>query len=205
MNVHSLLKTALFSVFILMTIATASAQQVRLVNALASTLGSSDYQIKESVMMGGKLYFSTKDDNSTSLWKTDGASASMLYKWTYHGDYTLNKLYVLNGNQLLFTGFDSAHGKELWTSDGTAAGTKLLKDIAPGPTWSMAATSALNIYFNLTHQAFAFKDGYAYFCASANPPDTGNRLWRTDGNRRRHGTGARTLSSLYRRKALAQT
>jgi ELWxxDGT repeat protein len=36
------------------------------------------------------------------------------------------------GGRLFFNGYDDAHGEELWTSDGTAAGTHLVKDLAPG-------------------------------------------------------------------------
>src|SRR4051794_16591672 len=38
---------------------------------------------------------------------------------------------VLNG-KLLFSGFSRETGTELWTSDGTAAGTHVLKDLTPG-------------------------------------------------------------------------
>lgn len=36
------------------------------------------------------------------------------------------------GGRLLFAAADEAHGMELWSSDGTAAGTALLQDIALG-------------------------------------------------------------------------
>ena len=36
------------------------------------------------------------------------------------------------GNKVFFTADDGANGRELWTSDGTAAGTTLAKDIYPG-------------------------------------------------------------------------
>lgn len=37
------------------------------------------------------------------------------------------------GNFFLFTATDSIHGSELWSTDGTAAGTQLVADIKPGP------------------------------------------------------------------------
>src|SRR5271166_5527277 len=40
---------------------------------------------------------------------------------------------VVVGATLFFSGIDAGHGKELWRSDGTQAGTKLVADINPGP------------------------------------------------------------------------
>src|SRR5688500_17395341 len=45
---------------------------------------------------------------------------------------------------------DAAHGRELWVTDGTAAGTRLFKDINPGPTGSDPANFTLHgqtLYF----------------------------------------------------------
>ena len=35
-----------------------------------------------------------------------------------------------------FTASDEANGEEVWRTDGTASGTRLLKDVAPGPQGS---------------------------------------------------------------------
>src|SRR5206468_4709268 len=48
------------------------------------------------------------------------------------------------GNTLYFTADDGVHGRELWASDGTAAGTHLVKDVSPGNAPS--ATAAVGPY-----------------------------------------------------------
>jgi ELWxxDGT repeat protein len=40
------------------------------------------------------------------------------------------------GGTLFFAATDAAHGRELWSSNGTAAGTSLVGDIFPGGTGS---------------------------------------------------------------------
>src|SRR5687768_14865571 len=41
----------------------------------------------------------------------------------------------VNGT-LYFTAEDGVHGRELWASDGTAAGTRMVKDLVPGSSGS---------------------------------------------------------------------
>jgi ELWxxDGT repeat protein len=76
---------------------------------------------------------------------------------------------------LLYVNDDGAHGSELYRSDGTQAGTVLIKDINPGPKSS--AIGALS-YSNENAAPFVFRN-VAYFTA-----DDGvhrDALWRTDG------------------------
>jgi ELWxxDGT repeat protein len=54
------------------------------------------------------------------------------------------------GDRLIFQGCDDAHGCELWGSDGTDAGTRLLHDLLPGPTSSdpdLFAETAARLFF----------------------------------------------------------
>ncbi|MBD2090623.1 hyalin [Microcoleus sp. FACHB-1515] len=88
----------------------------------------------------GKLFF-TADDGSTGeeLWVTDGTIAgTQLVKDIRPGSgSSLDFIYyppnftVFNG-RLFFTANDGINGRELWSTDGTTAGTQLFKDISPG-------------------------------------------------------------------------
>src|SRR5579871_1300263 len=41
--------------------------------------------------------------------------------------------FVQAGGTMFFLAYDPTHGRELWKTDGTAAGTTLVKDVFPGP------------------------------------------------------------------------
>ncbi len=67
---------------------------------------------------------------------------------------------------LLFAADDGAHGQELWRSDGTAAGTSMVRDISPG-----VASSAPMFFTRLL--------GRTFFTAS--DPEHGAEPWSSDG------------------------
>src|SRR5688500_10125110 len=70
------------------------------------------------------------------------------------------------GNRLFFLGEDSTHGRELWVSDGTPIGTRMVKDILPG-----AGTSSIHGLTPFGNRvAFAADDGAH-----------GRELWISDG------------------------
>lgn len=73
------------------------------------------------------------------------------------------------GNQLLFAAEDEAVGRELFTTDGTPDGTKLLRDINPD-----TAETVGSYPIRFTELA-----GRVYFFAFH--PDTGYEMWSTDG------------------------
>ena len=76
------------------------------------------------------------------------------------------------GKNVIFPMDTLAHGGELWTSDGTPKGTRLLKDIVPGPGGSYPEEPvAFGVNgADLTRVAFTTKKD-----------TTGNELWVTDG------------------------
>jgi ELWxxDGT repeat protein len=84
---------------------------------------------------------------------------------------------VALGNVLFFSGSDPAHGAELWRSDGTVAGTRLLADLRPGRAGSEPRD--LTVF-----------QGRLWF--TADDGVHGREIWSTDGT----AAGTRLLSDL---------
>ncbi len=93
---------------------------------------------------GGRLFFAATDTNGRELWVSDGTEAGThqvadLNPGTHelygvavgNGSYPSNLTRMSDG-RIFFTAADPEHGRELWVTDGTQAGTYLVKDIMPG-------------------------------------------------------------------------
>ncbi|PYQ58825.1 MAG: hypothetical protein DMF53_19755, partial [Acidobacteria bacterium] len=76
--------------------------------------------------------------------------------------------FTVLGDRLYFRAWDPAHGLELWRTDGTPAGTVLVRDLAPGPASG-------------DPQGLVAAGGRLWF--SALDPDHGRELWTSDGTR----------------------
>ena len=79
------------------------------------------------------------------------------------------------GTKVIFAATDETKGREIWRTDGTAVGTKMIKDINPsGDSWP---------------NGFHVVNGYALFSADNGG---GEELWRTDGT----ATGTRKVKDI---------
>ncbi len=133
-----------------------------------------------NLTISGNTLFGTVDTaaDGLELWKSDGTEAgTQMVKdinpsvgaYGGYGSFP-SGLTDVNGT-LFFTADDGEHGSELWKSDGTAAGTVMVKDINP----SIGAYGARSSYpWSLTNV-----DGVLYFTASDG--QNGNELWKSDG------------------------
>jgi trimeric autotransporter adhesin len=101
---------------------------------------------------------------SNRVYRTDG---------TVEGTFMLtDKLYsnsnmAVAGNQLYFAAGSTTSGYELWTSDGTKAGTRMIKDIYAGAAGSFP--------YNL----FVFKNEVYFGASDGRVPNAS--FWKTDG------------------------
>ncbi|HJT76930.1 MAG TPA: ELWxxDGT repeat protein [Gemmataceae bacterium] len=129
--------------------------------------------------VGHTLFFSASDGvHGDELWKSDGSPGGTVLVKDINpaagaptdeiGDGTSSfpSSLVAVGGRLFFTASDPTHGNELWRSDGTAAGTSLVRDIHPGFADSApTGLTALN--------------GRLFF--AADDGTHGLTLWKSDG------------------------
>ncbi len=131
------------------------------------------------IQMNDVLYYAANDGvNGSELWRTDATEAgTYMVKNIGSGELDLcqstsgcGEESIVMNNILYFKASDAVHGAELWRSDGTDAGTHMLKDINPG------IGDCTNSYMN--GQYFAVLNDILYFAA-----DEGDNveLWRSDG------------------------
>jgi ELWxxDGT repeat protein len=137
---------------------------------------------QDFTVLNNKLYFTADDGiKGSELWVTDGTTAGTKLVKDINPVIGSNSLYsssypsnlIAFNNKLYFTASGEGKGKELWVSDGTTAGTQLVKDINPG------ISSGYGFGSDPAANNFAVFQNKLYFNAD-NGVD-GNELWVTDG------------------------
>jgi RNA polymerase sigma factor (sigma-70 family) len=111
--------------------------------------------------VGKTLYFVAEEGkNGRHLWKSDGTEAGTVvvadvYPGRKNAQFPdLPALAAVNGT-LYFAGDDGVHGRQLWRTDGTGLGTRMVKVIAPGGKDADSKPGALTdvhgtLYFSAT-------------------------------------------------------
>ena len=129
------------------------------------------------VVSGSQLFFEgLTSATSWELWVCDGSeSGTHMVTEILPGtkgalDSTFSALNLAPfHNGVLFAANDGVHGREMWFSDGTAAGTRMVRDFIPGAIGMWDGSAAYITAFG----------NRAYFVAS--DADHGQEVWATDG------------------------
>jgi ELWxxDGT repeat protein len=134
--------------------------------------GPASSSIRYLTVVNGVAFFWADDGtNGPELWKSDGTPAGTsivanIIPDDRVVDGDIEPPIVAMGGRVYFVANDGQSGAELWRSDGTAAGTYRLKDIAPG-----AASSDPDMLTVVGSTLFFV----------ANDGTTGRELWASDG------------------------
>ena len=143
------------------------ASDLTLLADINSDLSTQGMSVRKLTKLGSEIYFLS--DNPTvgeELWKYNSGSPTLV-KNINQGSPSANigPLTVL-GDKLIFSATDQEHGNEIWVSDGTETGTKLLQDIAGGGGNSIPSKA-----HTVGNQSMFFAYGRTIY----------GRLWKTDG------------------------
>ncbi len=129
------------------------------------------------VEVDSAYYFEAQGVNGQTLWKIDKSTGVVAEVTTTTGSVSQPDMLTRFNNRLIFGAFDPLHGYELWTTDGTASGTQILKDIRSGTNSSIPA------------ELTVLGDKVVFTAES----EFGRELWITDGT----AGGTVQLKDLY--------
>jgi len=149
------------------------------------------------VVSQGRLLFAGADDvldgnPNFEIWRSDGRTAVLVKEINpFFDETTYNHNCIPEGSQpgpgavigdhLVFAADDGVNGRELWTTDGTADGTRLVRDINPKrlPTGFYPCDSRQGTGLSSDPEGLiAFRHGALF---TADDGKTGRELWWTDG------------------------
>lgn len=126
-------------------------------------------------LSGGKAYFTAYNPTTgTELWVTDKTDRTYLVEDINPGIVSSNAggMFAIGNGAVVFSASDGVNGHELWISNGTAAGTYMIKDINTGSSGGFPRDSSPG-GFVIT------ANGRLFFTATTSA--NGRELWTSDG------------------------
>ncbi|MFN8309865.1 MAG: ELWxxDGT repeat protein [Chitinophagales bacterium] len=126
-------------------------------------------------VVNDRLVFTADDGvHDRELWSSDGTAANTkmiadIDSSTIAAAGSTPGRFCVNGNYLYFVAYDSAHGYEPYITDGTDTGTRMIMDVRPGPSSSIAGWA----------EGFLAAGNKVFFKASTDAD--GTEFWESDG------------------------
>ena len=171
-------KTTLLLIILTIGITKIYSQNVTLLKDIYSGVNSGVYYDSDddksefNIINNKLLFFARNPTTGFELWESDGTEAgTKLIKdinvGTNSGQSSNSyKLSIVLNNKLYFRASDGINGYELWESDGTTSGTKMVKNINPGSSDSYPYN-----FVKLNNKIFFTADNGS----------NGRELWESDG------------------------
>jgi ELWxxDGT repeat protein len=136
--------------------------------------GSTPFNLVNGTLrMAGPTLFFSKTSDSSRLWRSDGTAAGTVEVPVNFapGGFFRVLTAIPFGDRFLFLANAQNGGLKWWISDGTTAGTRILKDLALGPAPDFQRGQV---------PEHAIIDGIMYLTIETQAH--GQELWRTDGS-----------------------
>jgi len=128
--------------------------------------GTGSADVDNITNLNGTILFTATNGTSgrNTIWKMNGSTPVLVKNLWPGSDVSLTDFHVV-GNNAIFVG-DSPEGKEIWKTDGTTAGTIMLKDI------NTEGSGSFPLHLTVVGTKVYF---------SADSSESGRELWVTDG------------------------
>ncbi len=137
----------------------------------ATRIAGFDVSVFPQPGVGGVFFEVSTPETGPEPWFSDGTTAQRVADIIPGPEGSSPDEFVAAGRRTFFVASDREHGRELWVTDGTAAGTRMVADLVPGPSSSgpVRLTSAYGWLIFRAMDALGDQEPYVLALSEAPP------------------------------------